>query len=96
MFQLVLQSAGAGPSVLQQLCTLPFPFYGDPRLLPYTLPALLAATHNNSEAMAILSCEMSYEVSGNYKYATRIRERKRERDNIKKYKYILIKKFHIK
>lgn len=64
LFQLVLQSAGAGPSVLQQLCTLPFPFYGDPRLLPYTLPVLLAATHNNSEAMAILSCEMSYEVSG--------------------------------
>ena len=62
LFQLILQSAGAGPSVLQQLCTLPFPFYGDPRLIPYTLPALLAATHHNSEAMAILSCEMSYEV----------------------------------
>lgn len=64
LFQLVLQSAGAGPSVLQQLCTLPFPFYGDPRLIPYTLPALLAATHHNSEAMAILSCELSYQVSG--------------------------------
>ncbi|RLU20219.1 hypothetical protein DMN91_006826 [Ooceraea biroi] len=65
--QLVLQSAGAGPSVLQQLCTLPFPFYGDPRLIPYTLPALLAATHHNSEAMAILSCEMSYELLEQYR-----------------------------
>lgn len=65
--QLVLQSAGAGPSVLQQLCTLPFPFYGDPRLIPYTLPALLAATHSNSEAMAILSCEMSYELLEQYR-----------------------------
>ncbi|XP_011876988.1 PREDICTED: S phase cyclin A-associated protein in the endoplasmic reticulum isoform X2 [Vollenhovia emeryi] len=65
--QLVLQSAGAGPSVLQQLCTLPFPFYGDPRLIPYTLPALLAATHGNSEAMAILSCEMSYELLKQYR-----------------------------
>ncbi|XP_024876365.1 S phase cyclin A-associated protein in the endoplasmic reticulum [Temnothorax curvispinosus] len=65
--QLVLQSAGAGPSVLQQLCTLPFPFYGDPRLIPYTLPALLAATHRNSEAMAILSCEMSYELLEQYR-----------------------------
>ncbi|XP_012539353.1 S phase cyclin A-associated protein in the endoplasmic reticulum [Monomorium pharaonis] len=65
--QLVLQSAGAGPSVLQQLCTLPFPFYGDPKLIPYTLPALLAAIHQNSEAMAILSCEMSYELLEQYK-----------------------------
>ncbi|XP_070521596.1 S phase cyclin A-associated protein in the endoplasmic reticulum isoform X2 [Cardiocondyla obscurior] len=65
--QLVLQSTGAGPSVLQQLCTLPFPFYGDPRLIPYTLPALLAATHCNSEAKAILSCEMSYELLEQYK-----------------------------
>ncbi|EGI63462.1 S phase cyclin A-associated protein in the endoplasmic reticulum, partial [Acromyrmex echinatior] len=65
--QLILQSAGAGPSVLQQLCTLPFPFYGDPRLIPYTLPALLAATHHNSEAMAILSCEMSYELLEQYR-----------------------------
>ncbi|XP_025994174.1 S phase cyclin A-associated protein in the endoplasmic reticulum isoform X2 [Solenopsis invicta] len=65
--QLVLQSAGAGPSVLQQLCTLPFPFYGDPKLITYTLPALLAAIHHNSEAMAILSCEMSYELLEQYR-----------------------------
>ena len=58
----MLQSAGTGPSVLQQLCTLPFPYYGDPKLSSYTLPSLLAATHNNSEAIAILSCEMSYQV----------------------------------
>ncbi|XP_014480299.1 PREDICTED: S phase cyclin A-associated protein in the endoplasmic reticulum isoform X2 [Dinoponera quadriceps] len=65
--QVVLQSAGAGPSVLQQLCTLPFPFYGDPKLIPYTSPVLLAATHQNPEAMAILSCELSYELLEQYK-----------------------------
>lgn len=61
--QLVLQSAGAGASVLQQLCTLPFPFYVDPRLSSLTLPALLAATHRNPEATAALSCELSYQAS---------------------------------
>ncbi|XP_044577015.1 S phase cyclin A-associated protein in the endoplasmic reticulum [Cotesia glomerata] len=65
--QLVLQTAGAGSSVLQQLCTLPFPFYGDPRLAPFTLPTLLAATHKNSEATAVLSCEMSYQLLEEYR-----------------------------
>ncbi|KAK2582141.1 hypothetical protein KPH14_004504 [Odynerus spinipes] len=65
--QLILQSAGAGPSVLQQVCTLPFPFYGDPRLTSYTLPALLAATHCNPEAKAILSCELSYQLLEEYR-----------------------------
>ncbi|XP_034948726.1 S phase cyclin A-associated protein in the endoplasmic reticulum [Chelonus insularis] len=65
--QLVLQTAGAGPSVLQHLCTLPFPFYGDPRLAPFTLPTLLAATHKNPEAIAILSCEMSYQLLEEYR-----------------------------
>ncbi|XP_014222785.1 S phase cyclin A-associated protein in the endoplasmic reticulum isoform X1 [Trichogramma pretiosum] len=60
--QLVLQSAGAGQSVLQQLCTLPFPFYSDPRLACFTLPTLLAATHENPEATSVLSCEMSYQL----------------------------------
>ncbi|XP_066584852.1 S phase cyclin A-associated protein in the endoplasmic reticulum [Prorops nasuta] len=65
--QLILQSAGAGPSVLQQLCTLPFPFYGDPALSSYTLPALLAATHHNPEAISVLSCELSYQLLEEYK-----------------------------
>ncbi|XP_015603635.1 S phase cyclin A-associated protein in the endoplasmic reticulum [Cephus cinctus] len=65
--QLILQSAGAGPSVLQQLCSLPFPFYGDPRLASRTLPALLAATHNNPDARAVLSCELSYQLLEEYR-----------------------------
>ncbi|XP_033215642.1 S phase cyclin A-associated protein in the endoplasmic reticulum isoform X2 [Belonocnema kinseyi] len=65
--QLILQSAGAGQSVLQQLCTLPFPFYGDPRLASTTLPTLLAATHCNAEATAVLSCELSYQLLEEYR-----------------------------
>ncbi|XP_043514347.1 S phase cyclin A-associated protein in the endoplasmic reticulum-like isoform X2 [Frieseomelitta varia] len=65
--QLVLQSAGAGPSVLQQLCTLPFPFYGAPGLMSYIFPTLLAATHQNPEATAILSCELSYQLLEEYR-----------------------------
>ncbi|KAF7989886.1 hypothetical protein HCN44_008560 [Aphidius gifuensis] len=65
--QLVLQTAGTGPSVLQHLCTLPFPFYNDPKLAVYTLPTLLAATHRNSNAISILSCEMSYQLLEEYK-----------------------------
>ncbi|XP_012341119.1 S phase cyclin A-associated protein in the endoplasmic reticulum isoform X3 [Apis florea] len=65
--QLILQSAGAGPSVLQQLCTLPFPFYGAPGLTSYIFPTLLAATHQNPEATAILSCELSYQLLEEYR-----------------------------
>ncbi|XP_054009571.1 S phase cyclin A-associated protein in the endoplasmic reticulum isoform X2 [Hylaeus anthracinus] len=65
--QLILQSAGVGPSVLQQLCTLPFPFYGAPGLTSYIFPTLLAATHRNGEATAILSCEMSYQLLEEYR-----------------------------
>ncbi|KAG7198876.1 hypothetical protein KM043_015702 [Ampulex compressa] len=65
--QLVLQTAGAGPSVLQQLCTLPFLFYADPSLTAYTLPTLLAATHDNPEAVSVLSCELSYQLLEEYK-----------------------------
>ncbi|XP_033332694.2 short spindle 3 isoform X1 [Megalopta genalis] len=65
--QLTLQSAGAGPSVLQQLCTLPFPFYGAPGLTSYIFPTLLAATHQNPEATAILSCELSYQLLEEYR-----------------------------
>ncbi|XP_012166354.2 S phase cyclin A-associated protein in the endoplasmic reticulum [Bombus terrestris] len=65
--QLVLQSVGAGPSVLQQLCTLPFPFYGAPGLTSYIFPTLLAATHQNPEATAVLSCELSYQLLEEYR-----------------------------
>ncbi|CAK9801301.1 S phase cyclin A-associated protein in the endoplasmic reticulum [Anthophora quadrimaculata] len=65
--QLILQSAGSGPSVLQQLCTLPFPFYGAPGLTSYIFPTLLAATHQNPEATAILSCELSYQLLEEYR-----------------------------
>lgn len=64
--QMVLQSGGPGSSVLQQLCSLPFPFYGDPKLSSFTLPTLLAATHNNQEATAVLSCELSYQLLEEY------------------------------
>ncbi|XP_017765346.1 PREDICTED: S phase cyclin A-associated protein in the endoplasmic reticulum [Eufriesea mexicana] len=62
--QLVLQSAGSGQSVLQQLCTLPFPFYGAPELTSYIFPT---TTHQNPEATAILSCELSYQLLEEYK-----------------------------
>ncbi|KAK0087810.1 hypothetical protein PV325_013994 [Microctonus aethiopoides] len=65
--QMVLQTACAGPSVLQHLCTLPFPFYGDPRLASFTLPTLLAVIHKNPEATAVLSREMSYQLLEEYK-----------------------------
>ncbi|XP_046428516.1 S phase cyclin A-associated protein in the endoplasmic reticulum-like [Neodiprion fabricii] len=65
--QTVLQSGAAGSSVLQQLCSLPFPFYGDPRLSSFTLPTLLAATQRNPEATAVLSCELSYQLLEEYR-----------------------------
>lgn len=54
--------SGHQPSVLQQLCNLPFPYFSQPNLKTILIPTLLAVCHNNKENMEILTEEMSYKL----------------------------------
>lgn len=57
----MLQS-GHMPTVLQQLCNLPFEYFSDPALSGQLFPTLLACCHSNAENRAILEQELSYQV----------------------------------
>ena len=63
--QLIVQS-GHQPSVLQQLCNLPFPYFSQPKLKAVLFPTLLACCHENKENTGILSQEMSWTLIDEY------------------------------
>ncbi|XP_033634291.1 S phase cyclin A-associated protein in the endoplasmic reticulum-like [Asterias rubens] len=55
----VLVQSGNTPTLLQQLCGLPFQYFSDPRLMAVLFPALMACCYNNQENKIILEQEMS-------------------------------------
>lgn len=59
--QIVIQS-GEVPSVLQQLCNLPWQYFSEPSLTAVLFPTLLACCLNNDDNMIILQQEMSFQV----------------------------------
>ncbi|XP_063880487.1 S phase cyclin A-associated protein in the endoplasmic reticulum-like isoform X3 [Scylla paramamosain] len=59
--QIVIQS-GEVPSVLQQLCNLPWQYFSEPNLTAVLFPTLLACCLNNDDNMIILQQEMSFQV----------------------------------
>ncbi|XP_050730260.1 S phase cyclin A-associated protein in the endoplasmic reticulum-like isoform X1 [Eriocheir sinensis] len=59
--QMVIQS-GEVPSVLQQLCNLPWQYFSEPSLTAVLFPTLLACCLNNDDNMIILQQEMSFQV----------------------------------
>uniref|UniRef100_A0A8D8UE84 S phase cyclin A-associated protein in the endoplasmic reticulum n=1 Tax=Cacopsylla melanoneura TaxID=428564 RepID=A0A8D8UE84_9HEMI len=59
--QLILQS-GFTPTVLRQLCSLPFSYFSQPELTRILFPTLLACCHGNQENRKILDQELSYEM----------------------------------
>ncbi|KAK3853709.1 hypothetical protein Pcinc_039763 [Petrolisthes cinctipes] len=59
--QVVVQS-GEVPSVLQQLCNLPWQYFSEPRLTAILFPTLLACCLYNNDNLAILQHEMSFQV----------------------------------
>lgn len=59
--QLIVQS-GHQPSILQQLCNLPFPYFSQPELKRVLFPTLLACCHDNEENKRVLCEEMSWQL----------------------------------
>nr|XP_042894978.1 S phase cyclin A-associated protein in the endoplasmic reticulum isoform X2 [Parasteatoda tepidariorum]XP_042894979.1 S phase cyclin A-associated protein in the endoplasmic reticulum isoform X3 [Parasteatoda tepidariorum] len=58
--------AGQRPTVLQQLCCLPFLYFCDPELTDVLFPSLIACCYNNPSNKEILQQEMSSELLSNY------------------------------
>ena len=58
---MILQS-GHMPSVLQQLCRLPFNYFSDKTLQAVLFPTLVACCHGSPSNQSILTKEMSYQV----------------------------------
>ncbi|KAF2363422.1 Zinc finger C2H2-type [Trinorchestia longiramus] len=63
--QCVVQS-GETPTVLQQLCGLPWQYFSEPRLTAVLFPTLLACCAGNPHNIAILNSEMSAQVLEDY------------------------------
>lgn len=66
------------PTVLQQLCLLPFPYFSDPALVNVLFPTLISCCFQNDSNAAILEQEVSCELLAHF---IEVRQkRKRERD----------------
>ena len=65
VFQSVIQS-GQPPSVLQQLCQLPFQYFCDPRLSAVLLPSLIASCYQCQDNRVILEQELSASILAGY------------------------------
>lgn len=63
--QAVIQ-AGQRPTVLQQLCSLPFQYFSDSHLTSILFPCLISSCYNNACNKEILEQEMSSELLSNY------------------------------
>ena len=63
--QNVIQS-GQPPSVLQQLCQLPFQYFSDPRLTTVLFPTLIASCYGCQGNMVILQQELSPALLANF------------------------------
>jgi len=61
--------SGHRPTILQQLCSLPFPYFSQPELKKVLFPTLLAICYNNKENMMVLEKEMNWELMNHFLYS---------------------------
>ena len=66
--QTIVQS-GHRPSILEQLCNLPFPYFSQPELKRILFPTLLACCFDNEENRAILQEEMNWQLIDDFLYS---------------------------
>ncbi|XP_067932138.1 S phase cyclin A-associated protein in the endoplasmic reticulum-like [Watersipora subatra] len=58
--------SGQSPSILQQLCSLPFQYFSDPRLTLILYPCLIAACYQSDSNRNILEQELSSDLLANF------------------------------
>uniref|UniRef100_H2Z9I0 S phase cyclin A-associated protein in the endoplasmic reticulum N-terminal domain-containing protein n=1 Tax=Ciona savignyi TaxID=51511 RepID=H2Z9I0_CIOSA len=59
-------NSGAQPTILQQLCLLPFPYFSNRGLMSILFPSLIACCHDNRENLETLEQEASGELLAVY------------------------------
>ncbi|XP_048584169.1 S phase cyclin A-associated protein in the endoplasmic reticulum isoform X2 [Nematostella vectensis] len=62
----VFVQSGRNPTLLQQLCSLPFQYFSDPRLRNVLFPSLIASCYDNEENKAIIEQEVSCALLENF------------------------------
>ncbi|XP_012935798.1 S phase cyclin A-associated protein in the endoplasmic reticulum [Aplysia californica] len=75
--QVIIQS-GQPPTVLQQVCALPFQYFSDPRLVAVLFPSLICCCFNNQSNKDIVEQELSCALLANF-----IEERQLEQQQTK-------------
>ena len=57
---------GTPPTILQQLCNLPFKYFSDKRLMEILYPTLICCCYENEKNKSVLTTEISSDLLANY------------------------------
>ncbi|XP_064618910.1 S phase cyclin A-associated protein in the endoplasmic reticulum-like isoform X2 [Lineus longissimus] len=76
--------SGQPPTVLQQLCSLPFQYFSDPRLTNVLFPTLVSCCYNNQANREILEKELSCALLSNFMEEKKLEAQQAKLQNSKK------------
>ncbi len=57
---------GTPPTILQQLCNLPFKYFSDKKLIAILYPTLICCCFENEKNKSVLETEVSSEILANF------------------------------